>query len=467
LPQPKGLTADGHKIRQYTHIAEDSTSIADDLVSCVKEDSEGNLWIGTQKGLNKFNREQNTFERAYFKDQSGGFMPINDYVRAILPDENHVIWVETAKGDLIKYNSLSKNSIVYHHKRPTMVNTYFYHDLYKDKNGMLWLGGRFMGIYKFNPETGRFYQYQEDEDDITKKRENDVAMYFLDSKNTMWVGGIDGLYTLNTKSGFFNKELPISTFTVVEDGDNRLWFGTGAGIYVYDSSNHSFTVMNKDDNNPLFLIHDHVNKIFIDRSQNIWIGTIDGISVYRPSKNKFKHIYHIPGDEQTLVSSNVTSIVQLSSGEVWVGTDNAGIDRMTEQFTRKSSLNSSGKGLDKLNSNKISVLMQDSEGDVWAGQWSGRGFNIIDPGSLAIKSYSFLKNSLKADWYNDIFEDSKGNFWIGLWGSQGLYQFDKARGLFKDQTFQLKQSISPGPVKKLAFDGKELWIGLQNQPVRC
>jgi ligand-binding sensor domain-containing protein len=454
---------DGHNIKQYKNSPKDTTTITDDLVTCLKEDTKENLWIGTQKGLNKYNRENNVFADVYRKTQSGDILPINDYIRAILPDENQIIWIETAKGELIKYNSFDSSSVVYHHKSPSMVNTYFYHDLYKDKNGMLWLGGRFMGIYRFNPETGEFYRYEENEDDKTKKRENDVAMYFFDSQNTMWIGGIDGLYTMNPKTGSFRKELAISTFTVTEDWDKKLWFGTGAGIYVYDLLNQTFTLMNRDDNNPHSLIHDHVSKIFIDAAKNVWVGTIDGISIFKPSKNKFRHIYHIPGDDQTPVSSNTTSILQLNSGEIWIGTDNAGIDCMTGQFIRETTFSSTGYGNNILNSDKISVLMQDSEGDVWAGQWSGRGFNIIDPESHEIKSYSFLNNSLKADWYNDIFEDSKENYWIGLWGSQGLYKFDKKRGVFKDETFQLRQNISQVPVKKLVFDGKEMWIGLQNQ----
>lgn len=454
---------DGHTIKQFKHSREDTTTIADDLVTCIREDSAGSLWVGTQKGLNKFNREKNNFEKVYRKGQSGEIFPVSDYIRAILIDEKQIIWIESANGDLIKYCSNDTSSEVFHHKAPSMVNTYFYHDLYKDKSGILWIGGRFMGIYNFNPATEEFYRYQESENDKTKKRENDVAMYFHDSQNTMWIGGIDGLYNLNTKTEVFRKLLPISTFSVAEDRNKKLWFATGAGIYVYDLFNHSFTLMNRDDNNPHSLIHDHVNKIFIDRAQNIWIGTVNGISIYRPSKNKFRHIYHIPDDVQTPVSSNVASLIQLKSGEIWIGTDNAGIDCMTQQFVKKYSLNSTGNGKIKLNSNKVSVLMQDSEGDVWAGQWSGRGFNIINPKSHKLKSCSFLKNSLKADWYNDIFEDSKGNFWIGLWGAQGLYQFDKKRGVFKDETFQLRQNISQGPVKNLVFDGKELWVGLLNQ----
>ena len=454
---------DGYKIIQYKHFAEDSASIADNLVTCLKEDSGGDLWIGTRKGLNLYNRNNDSFETVTRKNDQGILVEINEYIRAILPDENNILWIETVKGDLIKYNHLLKSSTIYHHRPPSMVDTYFYHDLYKDKNGILWLGGRFMGIYMFDPKTEQFYEYQSDENDDTKKRENDVSKYFRDSQDTMWLSGIDGLYTLNTKTEIFNKMLSISTFSIVEDNNKKLWFGTGAGIYVYNLSDHSFTFMNKDDNNPLSLIHDHVNKIYIDDAKNVWIGTIDGISIFRPSKNKFRHIYHIPGDERTPVSSNITSLLQLTSGEIWIGTDNSGIDCMNEHFIKTDCYNNSNNGKNKLNSNRISVLMQDTDGDVWAGQWSGRGFNIINPTTQFVKSHSFLSNSLKADWYNDIFEDSKGNFWVGIWGAQGLHQFDKKWETFKDQTYQLKHNIPPGPVKNMAFDGDNIWIGFQNQ----
>ncbi len=456
---------DGYKIKQYKHQAEDSASIADNLVTCLREDSTGNLWIGTRKGLNLYNRNNDSFETVARKNHEGDLIQINEYIRAILPDGNNILWIETVKGDLIKYNHLLKSTTTYHHKPPTMVDTYFYHDLYKDKNGILWLGGRFMGIYSFDPRAEQFYEYQSDENDGTKKRENDVSKYFHDSQDTMWLAGIDGLYALNTKTEIFTKIFPISTFSILESKNKKLWFGTGAGLYVYDLLHHSFSFMNKDDNNPNSLIHDHVNKIYIDDAQNVWIGTIDGISIYRPSKNKFRHIYHIPGDEGTPVSSNTTSLLQLNSGEIWVGTDNAGIDCMNEYFIKADSYNKSNKGKNKINSNRISVLMQDADEDVWAGQWSGRGFNIIDPVTHAVKSYSFLKNSFKADWYNDFFEDSKGNYWCGIWGSQGLYQFDKKRGIFKDQTYVEKFVFPPGPVKNLAFDGNNIWIGIQNQSV--
>jgi len=454
---------DGHKIKQYQHYPEDSASIADNLVTCLKEDSEGTLWIGTRKGLNKYNRSDDSFEPVAIQNNQDQLVKINDFIRALLPDENNIIWIETVNGDLTKYHSILKSSTTYHHRPPSMVNTYFYHDIYKDKNGILWLGGRFMGIYRFDPETEQFYEYQSDENKSTRKRENDVSKYFHDSQDTVWLGGIDGLYTLNTKTEIFNKVLPISTFSIVEDNNKKLWFGTGGGLYIYNLSDHSFTLMKKDDNNPYSLIQDHVNKIYIDDAQNVWIGTIEGISIFRPSKNKFKHIYHITGDERTLASSDITSLLQLNSGDIWIGSDNTGIDCMNDNFIRTNSYNNSNKGNNKINSNRVSVLMQDSEGDVWAGQWTGRGFNIINPSTRKVKSYSFLSNSRKADWYNDIYEDSKGNYWIGVWGAQGLYQFDKKRGTFKDHTIRLMFPIQNLPVKNLEYDGSNIWVGLQNQ----
>ena len=456
---------DAYKIEQYKHQADDSASIADNLVTCLKEDSTGNLWIGTRAGLNLYNRNNDSFETVKRKNDDGDFIEINDYIRAILPDENNILWIETANGDLIKYNSANKLSVTYHHTEPSMVNTYFYHDLYKDKNGILWLGGRFMGIYSFDPKTEKFNIFLPDENDPNKKRENDVSKYFRDSEGRMWLSGIDGLYTLNTKTEMFSKIFPTSTFSIVEDKNKHLWIGTGGGIYIYDLSNNSITVIKKDDNNANSLINNHVNKIYIDHAENVWIGTINGISIYKPSKNKFKHIYHISGDDRTPVSSNTTALLQLKSGEIWIGTDNSGIDCMNDDFIKTDCYKYSNKGKNKINSNRISVLMQDSDGDVWAGQWSGKGFNIINPETDAVKSYSFLKNSFKADWYNDFFEDSKGNFWCGLWGALGLYQFDKKRNAFKDQTYIIKRYMVPGLIKNMVFDGNNIWIGLQSQSV--
>ena len=106
----KGLNRyDGHHFKQYFHAINDTVSIADDLVTCLDEDQEGNLWIGTRNGLNKYNRLNDYFETVITINEQGDTTEINDYIRAILPDENNILWIETASGDLIKYNYIQES----------------------------------------------------------------------------------------------------------------------------------------------------------------------------------------------------------------------------------------------------------------------------------------------------------------------------------------------------------------------
>jgi ligand-binding sensor domain-containing protein len=453
---------DGFNFTHYKNLQNDSTSLKGNLISCLEEDEDGTLWIGTQNGISKYNRNSDSFQDILLQNEELTNEWNNDHIRAILADSNHILWIETTRGDLIKYNSLQHNSTTYNHQAPTMVNTYFYHTIYKDNDGLIWIGGRFMGIISFDPDKEKFRFYRENPNHPEKKRENDVSLYFQDSNDRFWIAGIDGLYTMNPSTEIFEKQLAISTFSIVEDENTDLWIGTGSGLYKYKSEVNTFTSMNRDENNPQSLIHDHINKVYLDNNQNLWIGTTNGLSIFRPSKNKFKHIYHITGDDRTPNSSNISSLLQLESGEIWIGTDNAGIDCLNENYLKISSYHGPNKWNGVLNSNRISVLKQDSDGDIWVGQWSGRGFNIIDPTNRNIQSYSFLPNSLKADWYHDFYEDSKGNHWVGLWGAMGLYQFDKEKGYFKDITFQLRNNPI-GAIKNLTYDGKQIWLGLKNQ----
>ncbi len=448
---------DGQSFFQYKNNISDTATISSNHINCLEEDSHGNLWIGTDKGLNKYNHKKDIFETLYLGDTK------KKHIRALLSDTNNILWIETAYGELLKYNTQKKTFKKYRHHSPSMVNTYFYHTIYRDNQGILWLGGRSMGIYSFNPKTEQFHYYKEDNTNPKKKRERDVSLYFQDSQGQMWIGGIDGLYTFDPKTEVFQKQCLSSSFSIQEDQKQQLWIATSSGIYVYNTKNRAINFMNRDDNNPHSLIHDDAFVVYIDHAQNVWIGTNNGISIYRPSANKFKHIYHILGDKRSPASSNTLSLLQLSNSEIWVGTEKTGIQCIDTNYLITRQFQHKKNSTNNLNSNKISVLKQDHEGDVWVGQWTGRGFNIITPSSELIKSYSILTNSLNADWYNDILEDQRGNYWIAIWGAQGIHQFDKQRGIFKSETFRLITQFENRAIKKLVYDGERIWLGLNQQ----
>jgi signal transduction histidine kinase len=62
-------------------------------VNSVHFDQQGTLWVGTQDGLSKFNRQTGTFTNYYEKDGLAG-----DVVSCIQEDRNGVLWMGTNKG---------------------------------------------------------------------------------------------------------------------------------------------------------------------------------------------------------------------------------------------------------------------------------------------------------------------------------------------------------------------------------
>jgi ligand-binding sensor domain-containing protein/signal transduction histidine kinase len=454
---------DGFEILNFYHSPEDTLSISNNLVTCLEIDNEGNLWAGSSFGLNRFDKHNNKFERYYFADTTVTNHPGN-HIRALLADPSGVLWVETADGYLNKFDLLSHQTERFKHTPPSMINTYFYHTIYQEpKTKHLWLGGRYMGIFRFNAENGEFYQVRENPNDKNKKRDNDVAAYFEDSSGQFWISGIDGLYKFDRETEIFGKILPVSTFTIQEDRKGSLWIGTGDGIYILEHNTGRFRHVKHNDNNAESLIHNHVNKIFIDLSGNVWIGTLDGISIFSQSKNKFRHIYHVPENDNTPISNHITCLLEDNQNRIWIGTSNNGLECFDENFNKILSYNTISDAPFKLVSDKISTLMEDQDGDIWIGLWAGRGFHIINPDHKTNRHFQLHKTSLQADWYNDFLEDSKGRCWVGIWGAQGLYNFDKDNGKFTNNRYIQIYHTLDSPVLDMAHDGKYIWPVLKYQ----
>ena len=51
------------KIRHYVSNAADSSSLSSNSVYTISEDRSGNIWVGTVKGLNIYNKEKDAFTR--------------------------------------------------------------------------------------------------------------------------------------------------------------------------------------------------------------------------------------------------------------------------------------------------------------------------------------------------------------------------------------------------------------------
>jgi ligand-binding sensor domain-containing protein/signal transduction histidine kinase len=77
------------------------------------------------------------------------------------------------------------------------------------------------------------------------------------------------------------------------------------------------------------------------------------------------------------------------------------------------------KAMHGLNSNEISSLIQDKNGNLWIGEWWG---GVARYDGRFLYNYT-ITQGLKSDVVNCVFEDSKGNIWIGTFNN-GVNKFD-------------------------------------------
>ena len=118
---------------------------------------------------------------------------------------------------------------------------------------------------------------------------------------------------------------------------------------------------------------------------------------------------------------------------------------------------------DGLPTTPISAIMQDSQGFLWIGTWSG----LYRYDGYVFKGYWHQpedSTSISHNWIGDLLIDSRGDFWITTHGG-GLNLMDRRRGTF---THFLHDPDDPGSISNneslLIFESQNggLWITTEN-----
>ena len=173
------LRPDG-SYRTFTHDKDDKKSISDNFVVALIKDARENLWIGTQNGLNYYNRKKDSFQRFIKRNQP---------------------------------NTLSNNSII---------------TLFKDTKDRLWIGTDGGGLNYYNPITNKFYPLNE----LGKLTDEVIHAIVEDDEGNIWLSTDDGLYKLHFKNfnlPFKEENIEITHYNA-DDGLASNQFQTNAAL---------------------------------------------------------------------------------------------------------------------------------------------------------------------------------------------------------------------------------------------
>ncbi|MBX2822853.1 MAG: hypothetical protein KTR29_24355 [Rhodothermaceae bacterium] len=418
----------------YIHDPNDITSIGKGEIRVLFRDKQGVLWVGLGHldtsssigGLNRFNEASNTFER-FKHDPLDDSSLISNKIMSVFEDSRGTFWVGTAGDGLhvmdkttgtfkrLRYNpdtpeNLSRPFVAGSPEMGKQCNTWNCGGvsfIFEDQTNVLWIGGLYGGLNRYDPETGRIIHFEESTSDLT----NDSIWRLSQSNDgTLWLGTWGGMFHIRFKSQQFlnveydsEKEHGFSADevqSIYEDNQGNILFGTYTdGIVIWDRKSNLTSSIQPQDDNPASDGFLNVDAIYQHDNGDFWFGTYrDGIFNYSPTKGTFTQIKDSP--------SPILQFFKDSKGQLWIATEKQGLarfDNNTQQF-RYAHSDSEDPG--SLSSNLVRRVFEDSKGRFLVGTDSGLDILKEDESGVSFEHY-FPGTSI-----SNIFEDDQGNLWV-------------------------------------------------------
>lgn len=138
------LNKNTEEVKAYRNNIDDSNSISFNIVRTIAVGEDNTVWVGTQHGLNKFNREDETFTR--YTENNG---LSNNFIYGILVDDEENLWISTNYG-ISKFDVKENKFIKYDITDGIQGNEFNGFSYHKANNGEMFFGG-INGLTTFYP----------------------------------------------------------------------------------------------------------------------------------------------------------------------------------------------------------------------------------------------------------------------------------------------------------------------------
>ncbi len=264
-----GLNRFDRETETFSHYYYDPNvpaSINDNQVRALYEDSQGTLWVGTRShapqedelaegpgGLSRFNRETETFTN-FVHDPNDSTSLFDNHLRAIYEDTRGTFWIGTAGDGLHTMNRNTGTFIRYRTdfenpgklSRPFSSTSEFDESgpmsfIMEDHSGSIWMGSvGNIGINHYNPDTG----------DLTRL---DPSMWggvlpwemFQSQDGTLWLATLgDGVWKISSKRNHFTDTLLDNLnwgAALHYDRSGILWVSSPAEDFQLEFSGFTYT----------------------------------------------------------------------------------------------------------------------------------------------------------------------------------------------------------------------------------
>ncbi len=460
-----GQTA--YRFRNYTI----NNGLSQSSVTCIIQDKNHSLWVGTQDGLNRFDGKN--FEIFTSEDTPG---IESEYIKCAVKTKEGNLWFGTTNG-LTQYNPDKEVFTTHSLEQKAALQI---ESLTLDPSGIIWVGTIGKGVLSFDPKTQKFKQHP---NLIPSKK---IQAVFCSESGELFVNtedrGVYGTNQLKTKAFLIpiksKSANPVIIQRITQSELGNILFGSNQGVFEYSISQKNtypkfpqlemeFGYMGIADiylsqNNSWFigttnkglftigsdgsvfnstqdifqknaLLFNDINLLFCDDSGTFWVGTDRGLASFDPMNQGFLGVGPSGNLEQGIPTPNVWSFGEDKFAQyTFVGTD-IGISRFNrksgkfEQYYRDNSQSITGESAETaalsihvINENKVLVGCVDGLFEL----------NINSRSDYSFKKIDYLENKEEAIKHTRIYSIvhwKEDNYFIGTKGGVVLVDLKKKK----------------------------------------
>jgi ligand-binding sensor domain-containing protein/signal transduction histidine kinase len=419
---------DGFKFVVFDHL--NTPEMPDDNCKSLAEDTGGNLWIATDDGL--IRARDGSFKRFTRKD--GLTYPpedTTDRIGFVFADRRGGIWI-TPRWSV----DLLQDGVITHFLEADGDPAGTVLALQQDSAGVLWAGGRF--LHRFNERKATF-EFQPDSQRqwgvVAMQDDGDGGLWLLCVKTAKagWLYHLkDGVWEKSSDELEFD---PRSLF-LSSDHSGGVWMAT-VGNVLNRFHDEQFTRYSL----PSEMAHDFVLCLKEDREGNLWFGTeYSGLHCWKP---KAISAYSA---REGLAHDSTWTMCEALDDSVWIGTEQ-GVSQFKDGRFRNFTK------LDGLSGDKIRSVAEDDSGAIWVG--TGSGLSVIRAGAVQQQPFPHLPELNKI---RVVLPAKSGAVWVGT--VAGLFRFEGGQWTTFTPTNGLAKAGLYGDVLALREDkAGNLWIG--------
>ncbi|MGH8024639.1 MAG: ligand-binding sensor domain-containing protein, partial [Limisphaerales bacterium] len=307
-------------------------------VTALCEDSNGNVWIGTQ--------DQGLFEVVATTIRHFTTGLLDDDVTSVAAGPGGEVWIGTKSG-LDLWSGKKFEGFTVRDGLPDEMVT----GVNVARSGTVWITTR-VGMCRFIKGRIVPYAFQTQ----SQGRRPEYLGAYEDRYGNLWAFGDTYLINLaeNKRFNYFrnSESASVRIWSLCEGHDGRLWIGTsGRGLFCFEH-NHFEPVLFGGERWPY-----DVRDIFEDKEGDLWLGTSGGgLIQLRPQPA------YIPQEQEGLPDVPVTALAAGPGGQVYLSLERGGLYAgQSGQFDPVENAGSLGV------QNYVSSIEVARDGTVWAG----------------------------------------------------------------------------------------------------